>query len=246
MVSYIHLVLGSIDLRSVQRLLFFSEEKSSLSWASFPVLDFSDLRIFNTRTVSSHHFVKEGQEPALVILEAFSLQAVEPLLEWAPLVVVSEKIVDDVLRWGIKIDVVAAKKEHIEQLDSQLSDQGPVKFLDYTGDLISAVFEFLIDKNQSAVTIVSNSYEDVIKASQPFGKKVNVSILTTTIRWSYIAVAHFKKWFPANSTLLIRALASVHLINPSEQLISDRIVTTADGIISLESSEGFWVGELVE
>jgi hypothetical protein len=196
--------------------------------------------------VSSHHFVKEGQEPALFILEAFSLEAVEPLLEWAPLVIVSEKVVDDVMRWGIKIDVVVAEREHIGQLDRQLSDQGPVKFLDYTGDLMSTVFEFLIDKNQSAVTIVSNSHDDVIEASQLFGKNINISILTAAIRWSYIAVAHFKKWFPANSTLLIRGSAAVHLFDPSEKFISDRIVTRGDGIISLESSEGFWVGEQVQ
>jgi hypothetical protein len=222
------------------------QENSSLD--RFSILEFSDLRIFNNTkgTVSSHHFVKEGQEPALFILEAFSLEAVEPLLEWASLVVVSENVVVEVLRWGIKIDVVVAKKEHIAQLDSQLSDQGPVKFLDYTGDLMSTVFEFLIEENQSAVTIVSNSYDDVINASQSFGKKLNISILTTTIRWSYIAGAHFKKWFPENSTLLIQASASVHLFDPSEKLISDRIITTGDGIISLESSEGFWVGEQVD
>jgi hypothetical protein len=196
--------------------------------------------------LSSHHFVKEGQEPALFILEAFSLEAVEPLLEWAPLVVVSENVVDEVLRWGIKIDVVVAKKENIAQLDGRLSDQGPVKFLDYPQDLMSAAFEFLIDKNQSAVTMVSNSYNDVMKASQPFGKKLNISILTNTIRWSYIAAAHFKKWFPADSTLLVRASAAMQLFDQSGKLISDHIVTSEDGIISLESSEGFWVGEQVQ
>jgi hypothetical protein len=196
--------------------------------------------------VSSHHFVKEGQEPALFILEAFSLEAVEPLLEWAPLVVVSENVVDDVLRWGIKIDVVVANKENILQLDSRLSNQGPVNFLDHGGDLMSTVFEFLIDRNQSAVTIVSNSFDDLINASQPFGRKLNISILTTAIRWSYIAVAHFKKWFPANTTLLVQAPAPVRFFDQSEKMISDQIVISADGIISLESSEGFWVGEQVQ
>src|SRR5687767_7172608 len=81
------------------------------------------------KTVSSHHFVKEGQEPALAILEAYSLEAVEPLLEWAPLVIVAEAAIDEVVRWGIKIDVVVAKEEKARQLFDQLSDQGPIKFL---------------------------------------------------------------------------------------------------------------------
>jgi hypothetical protein len=191
--------------------------------------------------MSSHHFVKEGQEPALFILEAFSLEAVEPLLEWAPLVVVSEKALDEVLRWGTKIDVVVARKEDIANLDKSLSDQGPIKFLEYDGDQVPIVLEFLVDKKQTAVTIVSNSHEEIINASQSFGNKLNVSILTASTRWSYIAVAHFKKWVPKNSTLLIRSAAPVHLAG--QALATDQIAVTADGIISLESPEGFWIGE---
>jgi hypothetical protein len=195
--------------------------------------------------MSSHHFVKEGQEPALLILEAFSLEAVEPLLEWAPLVVVSEIVVDEVLRWGIKVDVVVAKKETIVSLDDQLSDQGPVQFLEYDGDMMSAVFEFLLTKKQSGLTIVSNSQMDVMNAAQSFGKKLNVSILTSSTRWSYIAVGHFTKWFPANATLMIQATGSFHLTGTSELLNSNEILTQRDGIISIESSGGFWVAETV-
>jgi hypothetical protein len=193
--------------------------------------------------MSSHHFVKEGQEPALFILEAFSLEAVEPLLEWAPLVVVSDNALAEVLRWGIKIDVVVARKENALTLDSELSDQGPVDFLEHNGDPMSIVLEFLVNKKQSAVTIISNSHDEVIKASQSFGNKLNVSILTDSIRWSYIAVAHFKKWFSENSSLLIQATAPVHLAG--ERLTTERLIMKTDGIISLESSEGFWVGEPV-
>ncbi len=194
--------------------------------------------------MSSHHFVKEGQEPALYILEAFSLEAVEPLLEWAPLVIVSDKAVDEVLLWGIKIDVVVSRKRNNAHLDSQLSDQGPVKILNHTDDEISVVLGFLVDKKQSAVTIVSNSQDKVIEASQSFGNKLNVSILTASVRWSYIAVAHFKKWFPENSTLMIQSTAPVR--QGGEQFITDRIVVKDAGIISLESREGFWVGDPVD
>lgn len=195
--------------------------------------------------MSSHHFVREGQEPALFILEAFSLEAVEPLLEWAPLVVVSEIVVDEVVRWGIKIDVVVAKKKNVASLDDQLRDQGPVQFLEYDGDMMASVFEFLIRKKQSGLTIISNSHKDVMNAAQPFGNKLSVSILTSSTRWSYIAVGHFTKWFPINALLLIQANKSVHIASNPELLVSDRIVTKDEGIISLESSEGFWVGESI-
>ncbi len=197
--------------------------------------------------MSSHHFVKEGQEPALVILEAYSLEAVEALLEWAPLVVVSEKVLDEVLRWGIKIDVVVAKTDNLAWLDQQLSDQGPVKFLKYSDDLFSPIFEFLLSNNQQAVTLVSNSFRETMEASMPFGKSLNISILTSSVRWSYIAGGHFKKWVPNGTPLLIdtRGPVQIHPANEQRRLTGDRVVTTADGIVSLESTGGFWVGEAV-
>lgn len=194
--------------------------------------------------MSSHHFVKEGQEPALVILEAFSLEAVEPLLEWAPLVVVFENALEEVLRWGIKLDVVVARKENIASHDSRLSDQGPLEFLEYDTDHMRSIMAFLIGKKQSAVTIVSNAHDEPIKTSQYFGDKLNVSILTASKRWSYIAVGHFKKWFPQNAILEIRAAAPVNVVG--KPFSGTQLVMAADGILSIESSEGFWVGESVQ
>ena len=56
--------------------------------------------------MSSHHFVKEGQEPALFILDNIPFQYAESLLEWVPLVMVADRALENVLHWGIKIDVV--------------------------------------------------------------------------------------------------------------------------------------------
>lgn len=198
--------------------------------------------------MSSHHFVKEGQEPALVILEANSLEAVEPLLEWAPLVIVSEQVLDEVLRWGIKVDVVAAMTENIAHLDQRLSDHGPVKFLEYSDDLASALFEFLVSNKQQAVTLVSNSFREMMDASRSFGKSLNISILTSSVRWSYIAGGHFKKWVPKGSTIFVEAgnPVQIQLAGTEKSLTGDRIVTSADGIVSLKCPEGFWVGEVVQ
>ena len=60
--------------------------------------------------MSSHHFVKEQQEPAVFILDAehIHLDRISGLLEWVPTILVSEKALDRVLSWGIKIDVILA------------------------------------------------------------------------------------------------------------------------------------------
>ena len=57
--------------------------------------------------MSSHHFVKEDQEPALIIADAsaVSFEKIQELLEWSPTVIVMESSLEMVLSWGIKMDV---------------------------------------------------------------------------------------------------------------------------------------------
>ena len=68
----------------------------------------------NLFVMSSHHFVREGQEPALLILDALAFDIAGPLLEWAPLVVVAQSAVDEVMLWNIKMDVVLAEEKMCE------------------------------------------------------------------------------------------------------------------------------------
>ena len=46
--------------------------------------------------MSSHHFVKEQQEPAVFILEVegISFETVAPLLEWSPTLLVAQEAVE--------------------------------------------------------------------------------------------------------------------------------------------------------
>ena len=55
--------------------------------------------------MSSHHIVRDNQEPALVIAngEACSLALMHELMEWAPKVVVLDGALPRVLELGLKI-----------------------------------------------------------------------------------------------------------------------------------------------
>jgi thiamine pyrophosphokinase len=58
--------------------------------------------------MSSHHIVRDEQEPALLIAngESCSDELLGQLLEWSPVVVVLDRAVWRVLDRGIKIDVL--------------------------------------------------------------------------------------------------------------------------------------------
>lgn len=109
--------------------------------------------------MSSHHFVKEGQEPALIIAngEACSTELLGQLLEWSPFVVVLDGAIKRVLELGIKVDAwlgdfdsgkdhAAIELSHMQIEIIHAPDQQKT-------DLQKAI-ELLIERNYKAVNII--------------------------------------------------------------------------------------------
>lgn len=81
--------------------------------------------------MSSHHIVREDQEPAMLIMDAQAVpfEQAQESLEWSPTIMVAEQALPDVLSWGIKIDVVIANTSSISSLKTSLHDQFPLKLI---------------------------------------------------------------------------------------------------------------------
>lgn len=58
--------------------------------------------------MSSHHIVRDDQEPALIIANGLACnnELLGQLLEWSPLVIVLDAAIERVLELGIKVDVL--------------------------------------------------------------------------------------------------------------------------------------------
>ncbi len=109
--------------------------------------------------MSSHHIVKDKQEPALIIAngEACSDELLGQLLEWSPFVVVLDAAADRVLELGIKFDVLLGDFDRNFDFEAILARQYPLEIVhtpnqDKT-DLEKGI-EFLIDRAFPAVNIV--------------------------------------------------------------------------------------------
>jgi hypothetical protein len=194
--------------------------------------------------MSSHHFVKEGQEPALFIAEALSFELAEPLLEWAPLVIVCDAALDEVLHWGIKIDVVLGEVSAIPMLQEKLIEQTPVKILSYQSDEdpLENGLHFLIASKNTAVNILTGSVKNRLPLAKNF-PQIQVVLMDRDRKWSLYAHP-FEKWVPAGTSLLIHP-------NDSSQKFTltgltsegERVTASADGLITIESDNIFWIGE---
>jgi len=196
--------------------------------------------------MSSHHFVKEGQEPALLILDALTFDIAGPLLEWAPLVVVAQPAVEDVILWNIKMDVVLAEDKSVQELSRKLVDQAPLTILSHTPDespLDNALY-FLIRKKQNGVNIFSSNPDETIVLAEKFVDQLQISIIDGTSKWSGITSGHFEKWMTAKTPIFLkksREPQSIALFGLKEA--GDHYECLADGMIGLKSNALFWVGE---
>lgn len=114
--------------------------------------------------MSSHHIVRDEQEPALLIAngESCSDELLGQLLEWSPVVVVLDRAVWRVLDLGIKIDVLLGDFDQNADgtgldLDLVREAQFPLEVV-HTPDQdktdLEKGIEYLIDRGHSAVNIV--------------------------------------------------------------------------------------------
>lgn len=202
--------------------------------------------------MSSHHFVKEQQEPAVFILNTagISFDAVSPLLEWVPTVLVAQECVDVVLSWGIKIDVILATTEFQRTNFHLLEEQYPVRFLTVSqSDSLEEGIHFLLASQHKGVHLVGF---DPINLECLHSKIALLDLTILDEEWKYYPVKEgkFKKWF---ATSEIRILAKenqpLELSNSNGQLLFPiQYLTQIDlpeGISEFSSPDIFWIGERV-
>jgi thiamine pyrophosphokinase len=91
------------------------------------------IEVIQKIVMSSHHIVRENQEPALVIFDAHAIpfEKVQELLEWMPTIVVLHTQVEIVLSWGIKMDVVLVPAGEESSWAERTGDQQPIEVISF-------------------------------------------------------------------------------------------------------------------
>jgi thiamine pyrophosphokinase len=182
--------------------------------------------------MSSHHIVREKQEPALLVLglNNFPEELLGQLLEWSPTVIVTPETAEKVDACGIKIDwVIADSIDDSLQSDIKLMPAG-------TGSLIEATLKYLITHGYPAVNVVTDVLQ--LKDYLFFTDKINIVIFHDTQK-IYAVSSGFSKWKPAGE--IIAFLSEPHQFHYSglENVQNHRYKTTHDGFFTLEFEQPF-------
>jgi thiamine pyrophosphokinase len=110
--------------------------------------------------MSSHHVVREKQEPALIIAngEACGGELLEDLLAWCPFVVVLDSAIHRVNGLNIKVDVLLGDFDRDEvEIELIQEEQFPIEIVrapDQNKTDLQKGIEFLIDRGFPAVNII--------------------------------------------------------------------------------------------
>lgn len=182
--------------------------------------------------MSSHHIIREDQEPALVIDDASEQnpETIQQLLEWSPTVIVTERALEQVLSWGIKIDIVIATEQNVEKLKISLQNQFPLKILSCNAEteVLDTALYFLIASRQRSVNIISDT------ALKPFEKfsSLDLAVIQNGKRWVFIRNGHFEKWLPASVKISIYPECT----HPEPGI-------EKEGMVSVHRDHSFWISE---
>jgi thiamine pyrophosphokinase len=161
--------------------------------------------------MSSHHIIRDDQEPALIIAngEECNSEILGELLEWSPFIVVLDGAIQKILDKGIKIDVLLGDFDRNPNLDNIINQQPDIQIV-YTPDQektdLEKAIEYLIEKGHKAANIIWAT-----------GKRADHSItnMTNIVRYKnkiklvlidnhshiFPIINSFEKWYPKGSPI---------------------------------------------
>ena len=192
--------------------------------------------------MSSHHIVRDEQEPALIIhrMEGFPFESLGALLEWSPTIVCCGPAIEKVRELGVKIDIAIVPFAAREKMQQLLAEQSPIKILSLSDtDYLSSGLQMLCSEKHFVVNVVTSDelVNEVLDLCIQFLGQLQVCVWTEKNRYTLINSSTFKKWFPTGTALEFyvvenRSALKIHLNNDKE-IIESEFILASDGILTV-------------
>jgi thiamine pyrophosphokinase len=169
--------------------------------------------------MSSHHIVRDDQEPALIIANgaSCSFELLGQLLEWSPIVVVLDNAIERVLQLDIKVDVLLGDFDDDFNPEIYREKQFPLEIVhtpnqDKT-DLEKA-FDYLIEKGHQAVNVVWATGKRAdhtitnITNIVSYRNRLKIVILDDHSK-VFLLPSKFEKWYTKNTPISLIPIGKV-------------------------------------
>ncbi len=145
--------------------------------------------------MSSHHIVRENQEPALLIEDLFLIDGEDlgQLLEWSPTIIIEEGTMDLLDARGYKFDIVFTQ-------NAINASQENLKVISYDVAFLKAAIEHLIAHQYKAVNIVSDQLD--LGYYRAYLEQINIVLFSKGFRYYFVKTG-FTKWKAEGERILI-------------------------------------------
>jgi thiamine pyrophosphokinase len=211
--------------------------------------------------MSSHHIVRDDQEPALIIANGASCnpELLGQLLEWSPLIIVLDSAMERVMKLNIKVDVLLGDFYRDFNFEQYKTLQYPIEIIhtpDQNKTDLEKAFDYLIERKIPAVNVVWAT-----------GRRADHTItnITNIVRYRdllkivilddhskvFLLPKTFQKWYTANtpiSLIPVGHVTGIHSQNLFYTLENDTLTigfrtgssnhVAQDGIVTIEHNEG--------
>ncbi|SDK30012.1 hypothetical protein SAMN05421823_102392 [Catalinimonas alkaloidigena] len=193
--------------------------------------------------MSSHHIVRDEQEPALLILtDQIPFALVGELLEWSPTVLVAEPALETVLSWGIKVDGVLCLPTQAASLRTQLNDYHPLVLIlkDETETWLEGASAWLVaHQHRNVYVLVETIAPDLLQAHAA----LQVLFFDPHFKTFCVRGSSYKKWVLAGQQFRWHGNANVTNLRPTADPRTWE--AESNGLVKIHplDSEGIWVQE---
>jgi thiamine pyrophosphokinase len=211
--------------------------------------------------MSSHHIVRDDQEPALIIANgaACSSELLGQLLEWSPLVVVLDSAMERVVELGIKVDVLLGDFDRGFDANYYKETHYPIEII-YTPDQnktdLEKAFDYLQARNIPAVNVVWATGK---RADHTIANLTNIAnyrdklkiVIIDDHSKVFLLPRKYEKWYTKKtpiSLIPIGNVSGIHSTNLHYPLKEDTLImgyrtgssnfVAKDGIVVIEHETG--------
>lgn len=184
--------------------------------------------------MSSHHIIREKQEPALLIagLDNFPDELLGQLLEWSPTVIVTADQAERVQTYGIKIDwLVGGELMEMDQSDIKLIPAGD-------DEPVTAALKYLIAQKYPAVNIITDNFN--IVDFEQYAALLDLVVFYDNKKIMAVR-SGFNKWKPAGERIEFLTQPHNFLYTGLFAETDTVFKTTHDGFITLQFSDNFLI-----
>ena len=178
--------------------------------------------------MSSHHFVRDKQEPALVIAngDECSNELLNQLLEWNPFVLVLDGALDRVLLKGIKVDAVIGDFDSLNVNRLSVDEEQQIEWVfseEQDSTDLEKGLQYLIDNGHKAANVVwgtgkrlDHSHNNLITVAK-YRKELALCMLDDYSKAFCLPELpdKFSKFYPAFSNVSLLPITDISTISTS-------------------------------